>query len=112
MITGEQVLVRRREEVGRDPGNNPVFEWSDVVVDNVLVAPGPREDVEGGNRLEGVRVAWNLHFPKEFTESLRGAQISVRGGPFSPVIGDPGSYMEENTPGDWNRPVEVERVDG
>lgn len=112
LIKGETVVVYRREQTGVDPGNNPIYDWAETTVEDVLVAPGPRADVDDSNRPDGVEVSWNLHFPKTWTDSLRGAEVSVRGGPRSPVVGDPQGYTVPNTPGRWNRPVELERVDG
>lgn len=113
MIKGEQVTVYRRAKTGEDPGGNPVYEDVAEVVENVLTAPGPRDDVaNAARRPEGVMVSWSLHFPKTFTGSLAGARVSVRGQEPARVIGDPGSYMDALTPGMWNRPVELERADG
>ena len=106
-MRGETVTVITHEETGRDPGNNPIYGDVETDVENVLVAPGPRADVIESNRPEGVDVVFNLHFPKSFTGSLRGARIKVRGEVFH-VVGDPKPYQNNLTPGPWNRPVEVE----
>lgn len=112
MIKGETVKVHQRVEAGRDPGNNPVYEEEVRDVENVLVAPGPAEDVTGSNRPAGVRIRFTLHFPKTFTGELTGAAVSVRGGDPLDVIGHPERYTAANTPGRWNMPVEVGKVEG
>lgn len=112
MIRGETVTVVREVEVGRDAGNNPIHEEVSEVVEDVLVAPGARADVIDSNRPDGVKVAWTLHFPKSFTGELRGASVSVRGLDPAPVIGDPQPYTAANTPTRWNRPAEIEQVEG
>lgn len=111
LLQGEGVTVITRTEVGRDPGNSPI--WADVeqVVDNVLVSPGPRADVIESNRPEGVDVVYTLGFPKTLTGSLRGCRVRVRGEAFH-VVGDPRPGQDNLTPGPWNRVVEVERRDG
>lgn len=111
-MQGERVVVERRIEVGRDPGNSPIYEWQSETVENVLVVPGPRSDVESSARPEGTSVLWNLHFPKGYPATLRDARISVRGQAPAEVIGDPQHYTEANTPGVWSMPVEIGRVDG
>src|SRR5690606_35785280 len=113
MIVGESVTVRRQTVTGTDPGGGPIYgtPTTETVYD-VLVSPGPREDVVDSNRPDGTRIAWTLHFPKTYSSSLRGAEISVRGGAFRPVVGDPQHYTEANTPGAWSMPVELEAVDG
>jgi|SRR5690625_119271 len=111
-MQGETVVVHRRVETGHDPLNSPVYEDVTETVHDVLVAPGPRSDVDASTRPDGTRVAWNLHFPKPYAESLRGAKVSVRGQKPAKVIGDPQPYTLENTPTRWWLPVELERVDG
>lgn len=108
---GETVVVVTRTETGRGPGNTPVWAESETTVDNVLVVPGPRADVLEPNRPMGVDVVFTLHFPKTVTGSLRGCRVRVRGETFH-VVGDPRAYQDNLTPGEWNRPVEVERRDG
>lgn len=111
-MKGETVVVLRREQTGTDAFNEPVYEWTETAVEDVLTSPGPRSDLDDSNRPDGVLVAWTCHFPKAFTGSLRGAQIKVRADVPRAVIGDPQPYMDANTPGRWNRPVELEGADG
>lgn len=112
LIHGELVRVRFRVPVpGGGVLGEDAFEVTERDVENVLVVPGPRADLPGVERPEGVRVVFNLHFPKTFEGSLRGADIQVRGQWYR-VIGDPQAYTAANTPGAWNLPVEVETVKG
>lgn len=112
MIRGEAVVVERWQETGRDPGNAPIREWVAETVENVLVAPGPRNDVVDSNRPDGKRIQWTCHFPKQYPATLAGARVSVRGQVARPVVGDPQHYTEANTPGPWSMPVELEDVEG
>lgn len=112
MIHGETVKVFRRVKTGRDAGNSPIFQWVGQDVGNVLVSPGPRTDVTDRTRPDGVKIAWTLHFPKEYPVTLANARISVRGGEPMNVVGDPQHFTAQNTPGKWSMPVEVARVDG
>ena len=111
-MIGETVVVHRSVQAGEDDRGDPIYEVQEQPVDNVLVAPGPLADVPDSARPLGTTVAWNLHFPKSFTGSLRSAQISVRGQAPADVIGDPQPYTLENTPTDWWLPVEVARAEG
>jgi hypothetical protein len=112
VILGETVVVERREETGRDPGNNPTYEWAPETVRNVLVAPGSRTDVSDSTRPDGTDVRFTLHFPKGYPATLRGARVSVRGLEPMNVIGDPQHYTEANTPGEWSMPCEIGWVEG
>lgn len=111
-MRGETVTVIRRVEVGRDPGNSPIYADEEEPVADVLVAPGPRTDLAESARPEGVEVRFTLHFPKTFTGELRGAAISVRGEEPLRVIGSPRPYTRGNCPTRWHMPVEVGRADG
>ena len=112
-MRGETVVVLRPNQTGTDPGGGPIYgDPIEETVEDVLVAPGPLADVIDSTRPEGVRVAYNLHFPKTFSGSLRGCEVRVRGSEELPVIGDPKPYTLENTPTRWWMPVELEAVHG
>lgn len=111
-IRGEKVVVKRTSSGGVDPMGNPLpGQVTAETVDNVLVAPGPRSDLDGQGRENGDRVVYNLHFPKPYKESLRNATVVVRGEEFK-VRGDPKPYTMDNCPTPWWMPVEVETVKG
>ncbi|MGO2110727.1 MAG: hypothetical protein ACTH31_03860 [Pseudoclavibacter sp.] len=111
-VIGESVVVYRDVQTGEDAHGEPIVETVSEDVDNVLVAPGPRADIPGAFRPDGVTVVWNLHFPKPYAADLRGARISVRGQDSLDVIGSPAPFTLENTPTKWWMPVEVSRADG
>lgn len=113
MIVGESVVVHTPTEGGTDPGGAPIpGEPTLATIENVLVSPGPRDDLRDSTRPDGKKIAWTLHFPKTFSASLEGCSISVRGLPPRPVVGNPQPYMLANTPTPWWMPVELEDVDG
>ncbi len=111
MIHGEVVKVLLPVGGEVDPFNKAAKVREPIEVANVLVEPMAGKDVLESNRDEGVEVSYTLHFPKEFTESLRGALIEVRDGTFS-VVGDPKPYTLANTPLYWSRSVEVVAING
>lgn len=109
LISGEAVTVltptETRDELGEPTTGAPI----ETPV-SVLVVPGATSDLDS-TRPEGVEVTYTLHFPKTWTDSLEGCSVRVRGEVFD-VVGDPKAYTAENTPGEWNRPVEVTRAHG
>lgn len=115
LIRGESVEVLTPVVVGADAMGEPVITWESSEVENVLFQPG------GGNatttsdldveRPNGVRINVTFHFPKSFEGSLRGCKVK-RGEYVYRVIGDPQPYMVDNTPGEWNRSVACEVVNG
>jgi len=111
LLEGETVVVIQRAEVGRGAGNTPIYTTVEETVDNVLISPASTDDVIESNRPDGTELVWNLDFPKTFTGPLRGCRVRVRGEEFH-VVGDPRPYLPTLTPGQWNRPVKVERREG
>lgn len=105
----EQVTVVR-DNVSYDDLGEPIFAEPEREKIDVLVQPGSTADLDA-TRPNGVEVVFTLHFPKTYTKSLQDCRIEVRGKQYE-VVGDPQPYTATNTPGAWNLPVEVKRVDG
>lgn len=104
LIKPEEVTVVRRALAMDDLGEpNGETETAETVM--CVVAPGATADL-AASRPNGVSVAYTLHFPKGYTESLYRAHVLVRGEEFA-VVGDPKPYSDANTPGRYNRAVEV-----
>ena len=84
-----------------------------TAVDGLLVSPSTTDDLEA-QRVDGDSITLTVHFPKTWTNSLRGCEIELPGawsGRYR-VIGDPLPYIEQNTPSNWWLPVTVMRCDG
>lgn len=109
LFTGEQVEVIRPTATYDELGE-PVYADPEREQVEVLVCPGSTSDLDA-TRPNGVQVSFTLHFPKTYTKSLQGCRVEVRGHTYE-VVGDPQPYTAANTPGAWNLPVEVKRVDG
>lgn len=109
LIKGETVTVITPAETEDELGEPTFGEPTEVDV-NALVCPGATADLDA-TRPNGATVAYTLHFPKTWAASLRGCSVRVRGNEYA-VIGDPQAYTEGNTPGPYNRPVEVSATDG
>lgn len=111
-MRGERATVLAQVEDGVDEMGAPTSTWQvEATVDDVLVAPAGTSDLGGSIRPDGVQVDLTLHMPKGYTASLKGRRVQVRGSTFE-VVGDPQSYTTANTPGRWNRPVDVKEVSG
>lgn len=109
-MRGETVIVKTREKVGVDDFNNPVFDYVDARVDDVLVAIGSQGDVIDSNRPDGVSVKYTLYFPKTFeNDILERSEVEVRGECLR-VIGMPDRW--NNCPTRWNMVCEVGVTNG
>lgn len=110
LLIGEQIAVIRKA-ITYDELGEPMYEdITTEVVDNVIVQPGSTNDLDS-TRPNGVEVHYTLHFPKTYTDSLKGCSVEVQGTTYD-VIGDPKPWMDDNTPGDYNRTVEVGVANG
>lgn len=112
-MRGISVTVRTPHGTELDRFGNEQYLYDEQIISDVLVEPGATESFES-SRPEGARVAYTLHFPKTFNGSLEGCEVELPnpwGGRYR-VIGNPGRYMDANTPTRWNMPVEVERAYG
>ena len=111
MFATTSVEVLRKVDTGEEDilGNPVMADAEPETVDGCLVAPGGTSDTE---LPDGVRVAVSVHFPKGYTDSLRGCDIRIPGWGTFHVIGDPKPYMPGNTPGPWWMVAECEATDG
>lgn len=112
---GVSVNVLAPVKGAKDRFGNPTETFDPSTVHDVLVVPGATEDLEA-SRPDGVLVAYTLHFPRSFTDSLEGCEIELPepwddGNPYR-VIGAPAPYMDANTPTRWHMQVEVEASHG
>ena len=102
LLHGVSVIVELASGGATDHhGNVTATYQASQVVDNVLPAPSTTEDL-GEGRPDGVSVDMTFHFPKSFTDSLRGARVTYQDTIYE-VVGDPQPYLADLTPGDWNR---------
>ena len=112
-MRGVSVTFQKPMADGKDRFGNVIHTWQTFTVSDVLVEPGATADLEA-SRPEGVVVAYTLHLPKTFAGSLEGCLVELPQ-PWSGqyrVVGNPGAYMDENTPTRWHMPVEVEVAHG
>lgn len=110
-MRGETVTVLTREKVGTDAGNNPIWAYTRMPVDNVLVAPGSGSNA-GGERPDGQTVEATLYFPRTYAgPPLRNLTIEARGVDFR-VVGDPMPVDGGMAPTAWNMVVPVTRSEG
>lgn len=79
-------------------------------VSNVVIDPYTYDEMDE-TRPDGITSSFTLHFPRGYSDDLRGALVTVRGKEYR-VVGDPQPYTEANVPGPWTMPVKVVRHDG
>ena len=111
MMKGEPVIVEAVKLGTEDEFGEPTSTVADLIeVSNVLVKPGPTEDIRESMR-DGERVAYTLYWPKATPMTLDDLRIQIRG-EWCSVIGAPRAFDVSVCPTDWNMVVEVELFHG
>lgn len=111
LISGVEVTLSIPGAPARDAHGNMVGgDPREVAVGNVVPQPGRCADLDA-TRPEGARVAMTFHFPKTYAGSLKGCTVAYGGREYR-VIGDPQPFPPHLCPGDHDRAVETEAVDG
>ena len=110
-LLGTETVTVLRPTVSYGEHMREQTEWGEETVAGCLVRPGATSNLSDPERVHGDAAALTVHVPKSYTSPLRGCRVRVRGVEYE-VGGDPDAYMEENTPGPWNRSVPLEVVHG
>lgn len=111
MIRGITVTLHEQHQTGSvDELGNPVYELRDCVVDNVLVAPVMGTEATDTVTPTGRKAVYTLGIPKGDTHNWEGGIVEFFGETFD-VIGAVTQGIEALIPLDWNRKVQVARIE-
>lgn len=110
MIKGIPVILVEKAKTGVDGFNQPVYEETEVTVENVLVAPSSQGDVITSTDLTGKKAIYTLGIPKTDTHEWENKKVRFFGKEWR-VFGFSIQGIDENIPLDWNRKVMVERYE-
>lgn len=110
MIKGITVTLIIKEQVGVDAFKAPIFETSEVEVENILVAPASSDDIVTTQDITGKKAVYTLGIPKGDTHNWEDATVKFFGQKWK-SFGIPLEGIEENIPLDWNKKVMVERYE-
>lgn len=110
-IRGITVTLYDRTETGRDAFNAPIFEDTEVQVDNVLVAPMSSTEILETLELTGARAVYQLGIPKgDAHDWSAGKKVSFFGEDWR-IIALPTEGIDDLIPLQWNKKVQVERYE-
>ena len=111
-MKGITVTLYERTESGKDAFNRPIYVETPVEVPNVLVAPSGSADPEVLETLNltGRKALYTLALPKGDTHSWEGNKVSFFGETWK-VIGIPTEGIESLIPLQWNKKVQVDRIE-
>ena len=107
-IKGITVTLINKIETGKDPFGKPIYEDTEILVDNVLVSPTSSDDIVNQLNLTGKKAVYTLAIPKGDTNVWEDKEVRFFGKRWR-VFGIPLEGIEELIPLDWNKKVMVER---
>lgn len=104
------VVLLDRVQTGRDRFDSPIYEDTEVQVDNVLVGEASSQEMVDTLELTGKRAVYTLGIPKGDTHTWTNRKVRFWGDTYqtigAPVRGDP-----ELIPLQWGMKVQVERIE-
>lgn len=107
-IRGITVTLISKQETGKDPFGEPIFEDVEIEVENVLVSPTSTDDVVNQLTLTGKKAVYTLAIPKGDTNNWEDQEVRFFGEKWR-VFGLPLEGIEDLIPLSWNKKVMVER---
>ncbi len=108
MIKGIPVILIEKMQTGTDPFGAPIYEESEITVDNVLIAPASTDDIVNSQDLYGKKAVYTLAIPKGDTHNWNDTKVKFFSQEWK-TFGFPLEGIEENIPLDWNKKVMVEQ---
>ena len=111
MIQGIPVVLKERTRTGVNEINEPVYEETEVTVDNVLVGSPKTDEIADALKLYGKKLDYMLYLPKGDAHNWENATVTFFGRTFR-TVGLPMTLIEENIPEAvlWNARIQVEAV--
>lgn len=95
-------------KTGTDPFGNPIYEETDIDVENVLVSATSTDDIVNQLTLTGKKAVYTLAIPKGDTNDWEDKEVKFFGKRWR-TFGFPIEGIEDLIPLDWNKKVMVER---
>lgn len=108
MLKGITVVLYDKVQTGVDPFNQPIYEETEIEVENVLVAPSTTDDITTSTDLVGKKAVYTMAIPKGDTHEWENKRVKFFGQEWK-VFGFTLQGIEENIPLSWNKKVMVER---
>lgn len=106
MIKGITVQLTTKVQTGTDSFNRPVYTYSSVNVDNVLVGEPQTSEITDTLTLTGKKLEYVLAIPKGDNHDWEDTKVTFFGQTFI-TIGKPTQGIDDMIPGEWNKKVRV-----
>lgn len=109
-IKGITIILIDKVKTSIDPFGHPIYEESEIPVENVLVSPSTTEDITNQLNLTGKKAEYTLAIPKGDMNNWTDKEVRFFGKRWS-TIGLPQEGIEEMIPLEWNKKVMVEHYE-
>ena len=110
MIKGITVTLINKQEVGKDPFGQPIYEDAPIEVENVLVSPTSTDDIVNQLNIDGKKAVYTLAIPKNDTNNWEDAEVLFFGQRWR-TFGIPTEGIDHLIHLEWNKKVMVERYE-
>lgn len=108
VIKGITVLLYEKTKTGENAFNQPIYTETEIMIENVLVAPSSTNDIVTSQDLVGKKAVYTLAIPKGDTHEWENNKVKFFNKEWR-VLGFTIEGIEENIPLNWNKKVMVER---
>lgn len=108
LLKGITIQLVGLKKTGSDPFGNPIYEETDIDVENVLVSPTSTDDIVNQLTLTGKKAVYTLGIPKGDTHDWEDKEVKFFGKRWR-TFGFPIEGIEDLIPLDWHKKVMVER---
>lgn len=106
-IKGMSVILCEKRQISEDPFKRPIYEETEVVVENVIVSPVSSDDLKSTLDLTGKKSVYTLGIPKVDNHEWEDKHVKFFGHTWQ-TIGFTIEGISENIPMDWDRKIQVE----
>lgn len=110
MIHGIPVTLFTKVKTGEDGFGRPIYDYTEEVIEDVLVAPLGGQEVLDTLELTGRKASYQLAIPKGDTHIWEGQMVGFFNKRWR-VVGMPTQGIEDLIPLRWNMKVKVESID-
>ena len=107
LITGKTVILFDKKKTGENTMGEEIFTETPVKIKNVLIAPASSTDITGSTQLSAKSAIYDLYIPKGDKHKWENRKVEFYGAMWH-TVGCCLQYIPENTPGDWDRRIQVE----
>lgn len=110
LIKGTTIILLNKVQTGMDAFRNPVYEFAEEEVENVLIAPASSTEIIDTLNLTGKKIVYNLAIPKGDTHIWENSFVKFFDAVWR-VVNIPEQGMVDMIPLEWNKKVQVERYE-